>query len=292
MKRDAASHYHARMMRVIDHIDAHLEDDLSVDVLSGVAAFSKFHFQRQFSATFEIGIHRYVQLARLKRASYRLAYREDQPILAIALDSGYEGPEAFARAFRQRFDQSPSGFRSDPDWGPWHAAFEPLNQARSSIMTQSFTDDQVRIIDFPATPVAVMEHRGDPTRIGDTLRRFIAWRKASGVSPRTCATFNVFHSGPDEGEDYRMDLCAATDRAVEPNRDQVIQGLIPAGRCAVLRQIGSGDDLAASATFLYREWLPRSGCELRDFPFFAQRVSFMPDVPEHEAVTDLYLPIR
>ena len=292
MKRDAASQYHARMQRVIAYIDDHLEEELSADVLSGIAAFSKFHFQRQFSAMFGIGLHRYVQLVRLKRASYRLAYRGGEPILGIALDSGYEGPEAFARAFRQRFDQSPSGFRDDPDWAPWHAAFAPLNHARSSIMTQHFTDDQVRIVDFPATPVAVMEHRGDPARIGDTLRRFIAWRKAAGLGPRTSATFNIFHSAPDEVERYSMDLCAATDRAIEPNGDGVIEGAIPAGRCAVLRQTGSGDDLSAGSNFLYADWLPRSGFELRDFPVFAQRVTFMPDVPEHEAVTDLFLPVR
>lgn len=291
MKRDASSHYHARMQRVMAYIDDHLEDELSAEVLSGVAAFSKFHFQRQFASMFGIGLHRYVQLARLKRASYRLAYRGDAPILGIALDSGYEGPEAFARVFRQRFDQSPSRFREAPDWGPWHAAFAPLNHARSIAMTEAFTDDQVRIVDFPATPVAVMEHRGDPALIGDTLRRFIAWRKAAGLGPRTSATFNIFHSAPDAVETYRLDLCAATGRAVEPNGDGVIEGVIPAGRCAVLRQRGSGDDLAAGSNFLYGDWLPRSGFELRDFPFFTQRVSFMPDVPEHEAVTDLFLPI-
>ena len=40
------------------------------------------------------------------------------------------------------------------------------------------------------------------------------------------------------------------------------------------------------------DWLPRSGEEPRDFPFFAQRVAFYPEVPEHEAVTDLFLPLR
>lgn len=291
MKRDAHSHYHARMQRVIAHVDDHLDEHLSVEVLAGVAAFSKHHFQRQFSAMFGIGIHRYVQLLRLKRASYRLAYRGDQPILGIALDSGYEGPEAFARAFRQRFEQSPSGFREDPDWGSWHAAFAPLNQARSKAMTHDFTDDQVRIVDFPDTPVAVMSHEGASHRIGDTIRNFIAWRKATGLTPKASATFNIFHP-EGEGEAPQIDLCAATSRAVEPNDAGVVEGLIPAGRCVVLRQIGRSDDLSVAARYLYGEWLPRSGEEPREFPFFAQRVSFMPDVPEHEAITDLFLPIR
>ena len=53
----------------------------------------------------------------------------------------------------------------------------------------------------------------------------------------------------------------------------------------------NSDDLRAASRFLYGEWLPRSGREPRDAPFFAQRVSVFPDVPEHEAVTDLFLPL-
>jgi len=34
------------------------------------------------------------------------------------------------------------------------------------------------------------------------------------------------------------------------------------------------------------------GEELRDFPLFMQRVKFFPDVPDSEAVTDIYLPLR
>jgi len=70
----ALQHYHARMQRVLDYIDQHLDGDLGLERVSRVAAFSKFHFHRQFTATFGLSVHRYVQLARLKRASHRLAY--------------------------------------------------------------------------------------------------------------------------------------------------------------------------------------------------------------------------
>lgn len=98
----ALHNYHARMQRVLDHIDRHLEDDLDLDAVSGVAAFSKYHFHRQFTATFGLTVHRYIQLARMKRASYRLAYRDAQSVTDIAMDAGYDAPDAFARAFRQR----------------------------------------------------------------------------------------------------------------------------------------------------------------------------------------------
>jgi AraC family transcriptional regulator len=44
--------------------------------------------------------------------------------------------------------------------------------------------------------------------------------------------------------------------------------------------------------YLYAEWLPNSGEELRDYPLYFQRIRFFPDVPEHEAVTDIFLPLR
>src|ERR1700741_1741107 len=111
------------MRRVLDHIDRHLDDDLDLDTLSSVAAYSKYHFHRQFTATFGLSVYRYVQLARMKRASYRLGYRKAQSVTDIAMDAGYEAPDAFARAFREWFGQSPSSFRKSPDWESWFTAF-------------------------------------------------------------------------------------------------------------------------------------------------------------------------
>jgi len=185
--------YHSRMQRVLDYIDRHLDDDLDLDTLSSVAAYSKYHFHRQFTATFGLSMHRYIQLARMKRASYRLAYRDDQSVTQIAMDAGYDAPDAFARAFRQRFGQSPSAFLKSPDWVPWLAAFGPLDNARSKLMQKIFTTDDVTIREVPPAPVAIMEHRGDPATLSATIQRFIAWRKTTGLHPKTNPTFNVWH---------------------------------------------------------------------------------------------------
>src|ERR1700749_2630463 len=123
----ALQNYQARMGRGLDHIDRHLDDDLDLDTLSRVAAFSKFHFHRQFTATFGLSVHRYVQLARLKRASQRLASDDLRSVTEIAMDIGYDAPDAFARVFRRRLEQSPSAFRKSPDWDPWLVAFGPFD---------------------------------------------------------------------------------------------------------------------------------------------------------------------
>ncbi|MBP2276575.1 MULTISPECIES: AraC family transcriptional regulator [Sphingomonas] len=288
------AHYHSRIQRVLAYIDLHLDEDVGLETLSAVAAFSPYHFHRQFSAIFGLSLHRYVQLARMKRASWRLAYRSADSVTEIALDAGYEAPDSFARAFRQRLGQAPTAFREDPDWAAWTAAMVPLAEARSLMMTQNFSIDDVVVQEQADIPVAFLSHKGAPERLGETIRRFIDWRKASGVRAATHATYTIFHNDPDgvAPEDYQVDLAAATDRTITAADGGIEAGLIPAGRCAVLRIVGGSDDLRPAAAFLYGTWLPASGEELRDFPLYAQRVRFFPDVPEHEAITDLFLPLQ
>lgn len=291
MSSERLQRYRARFQRVLRHIDEHLDDQLDVETLSAVAAFSPYHFHRLFSALFGIGVYGYIQLARLKRASYRLAFRDGCSITGIALDCGYEGSEAFSRAFKRRFGQTPSGFRRNPDWSRWHAPYASINRGRALHMT--IEGKQPRIVEFKETAVAMLEHRGDPTQIGHSVRRFIDWRRQVGLLPRLSATYNILYDNPADvpPEDFRLGICVATD-SVAPNIAGIVATFIPGGRCAVLRHVGSDDALAERLDYLYASWLPESREELRDFPPFLQRVSFFPDVAEHEAVTDIFVPLR
>lgn len=284
--------YRKRLQRVLDHVDQHLDDKLDLDTLSSVAAFSKHHFHRQFSATFGVSVHRYVQLARMKRAAFQLSSVPGSSITAIALDAGYDAPDAFARAFRERFGQAPSAFRVAPNWDPLERALEPLHQARSKLMP--FSPNDVTIRRVPDMAVACMTHHGDPGTIHTTVKRFIAWRQVNGLAGRELPLFGVFSTdtrvtAPDE---FRMDICIGSAAPIAPNPVGVHASLIPGGRCAVLRVLGAaGDDLEPAALFLYRDWLPASGEELREFPIYCERVKFYPLVPTDEAITDLYLPL-
>lgn len=291
---NAPSHaYHARFQKVLEYIDAHLADDLGVDRLSDVAAYSKHHFVRQFSELFGMGVSRYVQLGRLKRAAQRLAFRADQTVTDIALDSGYDNAESFSRAFKKSSGQTPSEFRKQPQWHAWHETLQPLADLRNQHMHKLIDARQVQRVTVEATKIAVLEHRGDPNHLGDSIRNFIAWRKQNQLHPSRYATFNLLYDDPDQvaPEAYRFDLCVAFDRDIEPNAPGIVAKVIPAGRCAVLRHIGSDDTLGQSIAYLYAQWLPESGEEPRDFPLYLQRVRFFPDVAEHEAVTDIFLPL-
>lgn len=61
----------------------------------------------------------------------------------------------------------------------------------------------------------------------------------------------------------------------------------------MLRYSGNTNNLEPAALYLYRDWLPASGEEARDFPIYRQRrLSFFPEVPVHEVVVELFLPLK
>jgi AraC family transcriptional regulator len=80
---------------------------------------------------------------------------------------------------------------------------------------------------------------------------------------------------------------------IEANGGEIKPGVIPGGRCAVLRVVHDTHNLEPAALYLYRDWLPASGEEARDFPIYCQRhFSFFPNVPVHDVVVELFLPLK
>ena len=280
--------YGERFAKVCDYIDAHLGDDLSIERLSRVANFSKFHFHRQFSNYAGISVSRYIQMMRFKRACCRLVFEPHVQIIEIALEAGFENPESFSRAFKRAFEQTPSQFRVRPSRKPWAERYQFPERERRSKM-------DVRIVNFEETKVAALEHRGAPEQVDDSARTFIAWRKESKLSPvKTSKTYGIAYDDPDTTapDAFRFDICGSVASEVPANPQGVINKVIPGGRCAVVRHLGSHDRIGESAYYIYREWLPASGEELRDFPLFFHYLNLSPETPEHELITDIHLPLK
>lgn len=283
-----------RMTKVFDYIDAHLDQNLSMEELSTIGAYSVFHFHRQFSAHFGLSCFTYVQLCRMKSAAAQLAFRPEKSVIEIAQAHGYDEPESFSRAFKKHTGQAPSDFRQSPQWEAWYSRLNALTQLRKTHMPLQFNLEQVELIAFKAMPIAIYQHKGSPALLPQSIRHFIQWRKEHKLSPARYATFNLLYQHPEEvaPEDFRFDLATQVDSGFTSAHDHIIRTEIPAGLCARLRLQGSDDGLENAIHFLYANWLPQSGKSPRDFPLFLQRLNFFPDVAENELITDLYLPLQ
>jgi AraC family transcriptional regulator len=293
MQDDRREKFLRRFAKVLDHIDAHPDEPPAIEALSALAAYSPFHFHRQFGALTGLPVGRYVLFSRIRRASYLLAFHCDVPVGEVAARCGYEGAETFARAFRQLVGTTPSAFRAQPDWTDWYARFNPWLEARTRLMLVKPAIADVEVVELSATRIALLTHRGDHRGLNDSIQRFIAWRRRANLPRDRHATFNILYADPQTTppEEFRMGIAVATEGEIAPNVEGVEASLLPGGPCARLRHIGSTDFLEPVFRCLYGEWLPASGREPRDFPPFLQRLKFYPDVPDAEAVTDVYLPL-
>jgi len=69
--------YVSRINRVIDHIEANLDTDLSLERLAEVAGFSPFHFHRIFRAMMGETLNQFIQRLRIEKAAAQ-AYQKPQ----------------------------------------------------------------------------------------------------------------------------------------------------------------------------------------------------------------------
>ncbi len=99
-----------RILRVLVHLQDHLDEALDVEALAEVSHLSPFHFHRVFRALVGETAMDHVRRLRLERAARQLKFTED-PVVQVAFAAGYEAHEAFTRAFAARFGVPPSEYR-------------------------------------------------------------------------------------------------------------------------------------------------------------------------------------
>lgn len=103
--------YYARLRRVREHVDQHLEDHLDLHALAPVAAMSDGGFGRFFREATGQSFHDWLVARRLERAVLLLR-EHNEPIARVAEAVGFGSERTFRRLFQRRFGSTPSRFRS------------------------------------------------------------------------------------------------------------------------------------------------------------------------------------
>ncbi|MEZ5162365.1 MAG: AraC family transcriptional regulator [Fimbriimonadaceae bacterium] len=118
MRRATEEQYHRTIQRFVSAVFQHLDEQITVNGLADYVGYSRFHFGRLFYRFMHESVSEFVIRIRLERAAWSIRNTDDA-LGRIALDAGYGSPEAFARAFRSRFDILPSLFRDQEEAQVW-----------------------------------------------------------------------------------------------------------------------------------------------------------------------------
>lgn len=96
--------------RVIEFIEQHLEEDISLTTLARLLDLSLCHFARAFAQSFGAPPHRYHMARRMERAK-SLLQRPTPSVTQIGVQIGFREASSFTKAFRRFTGLTPTEFR-------------------------------------------------------------------------------------------------------------------------------------------------------------------------------------
>lgn len=98
------------LRRARDHADRHFAEPLDLEQLAAVAAISKHHFHRLFSATYGMTPAAYLSERRIERAQ-DLLRAANLTVTEVCFAVGFSSLGSFSSRFKEIVGESPSGFQ-------------------------------------------------------------------------------------------------------------------------------------------------------------------------------------
>lgn len=296
MRAKTEGDYRKRILRVLVHLQEHLDEPIALEELAAVAGFSPYHFHRIFRGLVGESVKEHLRRLRLERAAHRLQFSR-RSLLALALEAGYETHESFTRAFRARFGMTPSAYRRQAtrrpppegdDQGP-ALAWETISlQEKEGELAVEVTIQELRPM-----RVAFVRHVGPYADCGAAWDELCAWAARQGQLGPNTRFLGIGYDDPEitPADKIRYDACVTVEGEVVPEGAVGVQE-IAGGEYAVVVHRGPLEGLKETYRQLFRDWVPQSGRELRSAPCFELYRNDPATTPPEELRTEIYLPLE
>ncbi len=110
---DSRQHeYYTIFANLLNYIDAHYTENLTLEQVADYIGFSKYHFSRLFKQHAHMTFHNYLCHKRIQAAQSLLTANMTLPITDIAFQTGFNNLTSFSRCFNKYANCSPTEYRN------------------------------------------------------------------------------------------------------------------------------------------------------------------------------------
>ncbi|MDR0229914.1 MAG: AraC family transcriptional regulator [Flavobacteriaceae bacterium] len=233
---------------IIDYIDNHYQEELSLDILASQACVSSFHFHRIFGQMTAVSLNRFVTLVRLDKAASLLKNNVLLTCTDVAYQCGFSSLSLFSRVFTKHYGVSPLQYQKDKkkalkteldkikilvDEYSKNVQRDDLSFIEiCRIIIKKFTIMNFTIEErvFEPFQVAYVRHTGDYRDISSSYEQLFSWAIPNGVlNQPNFKVLTVYHDDPAiVGLDrLRQDACITITKdvnVIEPLGKTMLEG--------------------------------------------------------------------
>jgi AraC family transcriptional regulator len=301
--------YISRINHVMEHVERHYNEPITLDLMARIANFSPFHFHRIFTILIGETPANFFQRIRIEKAAQQLKDYPRKSISDIAFDCGYSSMALFSRTFRKHFGLSASEFRRQDKPlmvknGVYYSKMGQPMSKKSKIISATneelcpinfkqhiFMETKIIIKEMPEMQVIYCRHTGAYDQIKQAYGKLMQFAGPRGLmnSPDT-KTLTVYHDDPSitEIDKVRQSACLVVNQEVE---GEIGKMTVSGGKFAVGHfEISVNEFEQAWNTMCV--WFTENGYEPGEGNPYELYYSDCDQNSEHKFILDICIPVK
>ena len=304
-KLSTREEYSKRINIVIEYINNHLSEEMSVDTLASISNFSPYHFHRIMRAVLGEPVGAFITRMRVETAARLLRY-SDMPIQEVAYKVGYDVPSSLSKAFKTFYGISPNEYRNNKTY----SIMKPIQ------VNPDFKLEQ-RIVDFKPMQVIYIHLQGDYSSndygaawgklwgyvhksglFTEQMSRLCSNTPKSHILRKMCDETGInhiciYHDDPKvtEGEKQRADVCLSINAKVEPKGEIGVKQ-IEGGKYVAFLYKGPYSNLGSVYDMIYGKYIFEFKNLLASRPGFEVYLNDPECTKPEDLMTEIYVPIE
>lgn len=292
-----------RIRKVLNYIDENLEDELSLEKLAEIGAYSTFHFHRIFRGIIGETLQEYINRKRIEKSAMMLSHQKQKSIEDIFLEAGFKSNSTFSKTFKKYFGISPSVFRKNTPEKFSKILQINSNNGQKEVVFQQYlyhinqikffmeTNAKIEVKEMPEMHLASVLSIG-VQNMENAYNKLIYWAISKNILPREnmkmisvyLDSFKV--TAPDK---VRILAGILLEESIK-NDGEIFSETLPKGKYIVSRQEITLQDFEKAWQGLFL-WMNENGYQYRKTPPFEIYHNNYKEHPEQKCIVDFCIPV-